>query len=212
MLRVIAKIFFTLLFLTSLLFVFYFGYPFSSNRYIPSATSEIEALEYKKLQDFASNAKIFCKQKGYNNSVCFLVDMSLPAGKNRFFVYNLKNDSLINYGLVAHGSCNTSFLSVPKFSNEVGCGCSSLGKYKTGGKYKGQFGTAYKLHGLDSTNSNAYKRNVVLHSYYMVPDKEVDPLPVCNSRGCVMVSDNYLLQLSKIIDTSSKAILLWVFE
>lgn len=212
MLRFIAKIFFTLLLLASLLFAFYFGYTFSSNNHLPSAISEIEALEFKKLQGFAGKAKMFCEQKGYNTSVCFLVDMSLTAGKNRFFVFGIKNDSVINYGLVAHGCCNRSFLSEPKFSNEIGSGCSSLGRYKIGYKYKGQFGIAYKLYGLDSTNSNAYKRNIVLHSYYMVPNKEVNPLPICNSRGCIMVSDNYMIRLSKIIDTSSKPILLWVVE
>ncbi|QEC68624.1 hypothetical protein FRZ67_15395 [Panacibacter ginsenosidivorans] len=138
--------------------------------------------------------------------------MKLPSGKNRFFTYNLIGDSVVNAGIVAHGSCNQNFLSDPKFSNQPGCGCTALGKYEIGFKYKGMFGAAYKLYGLDSTNSNAFKRNIGLHSYYLVPDKETYLLPVCNSLGCAMVSYNFLCMLSKSIDSASKPILLWIFE
>jgi len=46
----------------------------------------------------------------------------------------------------------------------------------------------------------------------MVPDKETDPLPICNSLGCAMTSTNYLTILSKKIDASAKPVLLWIFD
>ncbi len=67
-------------------------------------------------------------------------------------------------------------------------GCSSLGKYKIGEKYRGQYGKSYKLYGLENTNSNAYKRAIVLHGFSCVPDEEIYPGVVCNSLGCAMVS------------------------
>lgn len=213
MLKLVAKIFAALLLIVGV-FVFYvYGYS-STKNHLPNFkdNSETEKAEKIKLQSFAEKAKIFCKAKGYNTGECFLIDMSLVSGKNRMFEYDLKNDSVISTGLVAHGSCNTNFLAVPKFSNKPGCGCTALGKYKIGNKYVGRFGTAYKLYGLDSSNSNAYKRNIVLHSYYMVPDKETDPLPICNSLGCAMTSTNYLTILSKKIDASAKPVLLWIFD
>ena len=43
-------------------------------------------------------------------------------------------------GLVAHGSCNETFLDRAKFSNAPGDGCTSLGKYRIGEKYWGAYG------------------------------------------------------------------------
>src|SRR5688500_17819209 len=48
----------------------------------------------------------FAKQHGYNTNTCFLIDMSIESGKNRFFVYDLKKDSVVDAGLVTHGSCD----------------------------------------------------------------------------------------------------------
>jgi hypothetical protein len=213
MLSITVKRSLILLLLVAAVTLFYYSYSFTGAVHaFETSTSENDKTEMQKLQRFALQAKAYCLKKGYNSKTCFLIDMNLPGGKNRFFVYDLTKDSVINAGIVAHGSCNQSFLSKPQFSNKPGCGCTALGKYKVGYKYKGRFGNAYKLYGLDSSNSNAFKRNIVLHSYYMVPDKETYPIPVCNSLGCAMVSDNYLCTLEREIDTSAGPILLWVFE
>ncbi|PWU04615.1 MAG: hypothetical protein C5B52_01255 [Bacteroidetes bacterium] len=81
-----------------------------------------------------------------------------------------------------------------------------------GSPYNGKFGHAYRLSGLDSTNSNALQRSVVLHSFYAVPDEEVYPYPICQSLGCPMVSPAFLKRLQLIIDNSEKPILLWIYE
>jgi hypothetical protein len=166
--------------------------------------------EANRIISYSRSAKQFCEQHKYNNTVFFLVDMKIHSGKKRFFAINMQNDSIVNSGLVAHGVCGIFFSATAGFSNAPGFGCSSLGKYKIGNKYKGRFGTAYKLYGLDSTNSNAFKRNVVLHSYYEVPDNEIYPAHVCNSQGCPMVSATFLKTLAHIIDTSKKPVLLWI--
>ena len=49
----------------------------------------------KKLKLKAAEAKLFVTQKGYNDVICLLADMSLPSGQNRFFVYDFKRDTLI---------------------------------------------------------------------------------------------------------------------
>jgi hypothetical protein len=163
-----------------------------------------------RISNFSKSAKQFCKQHKYNQSVFFLVDMNIHSGKKRFFIVDMNHDSVINSGLVAHGVCGIFFSATASFSNQPECGCSSLGKYKIGNKYTGRFGTAYKLYGLDSANSNVFKRNIVLHSYYEMPDYEIYPAHVCNSQGCPMVSKTFLKALSAIIDKSKKAVLLWI--
>jgi hypothetical protein len=164
-----------------------------------------------RLNGHAKPLLAYAKQYGFSTSTCFLVDMSIESGKNRFFVYDLKKNAVVDAGLVAHGRCNKNWLSGRQYGNEVGCGCTSLGKYKIGNSYKGKFGLAYKLHGLDSTNSNAFKRFVVLHSHSCVPGSEVDPLPICQSDGCPTVSTAFLQKLATLIDHSKQPILLYIF-
>jgi hypothetical protein len=138
--------------------------------------------------------------------------MSLPSGRNRFFVFDLKKNAIIYSALVAHGSCNETFLARPKFSNESKSGCSSLGKYQVGQFYTGKYGKSYRLAGLDNTNSKAYSRAVVIHGYDCVPDQEIYPRVLCNSLGCIMVSYKFFNKLSTLINKSGKPILLWVYQ
>jgi hypothetical protein len=137
--------------------------------------------------------------------------MSLPSGQNRFFVYNLENDSLQVQGLVAHGNCFEYWLEGRKYSNTVGSGCTSLGKYKIGIPYTGKFGYSYKLHGLDTSNNKAFERTVVLHAHNCIPETEVAE-DICQSNGCPTVSPKLLEQLKEIINTSKKPVLLWIYE
>jgi len=153
----------------------------------------------------------FAVLNGYSTRYCFLVDMTLPSGRNRFFVYDCEKKAIIKSALVAHGCCNKSFIARPKFSNAPDCGCTSLGKYKVGEFYHGQYGKSFRLYGLDNSNSNAFKRGVVIHGHDCVPDGEIYPRVLCNSFGCVMVSDNFFSKLSGIIQKSDKPIVLWVF-
>jgi len=79
-----------------------------------------------------NKATDYAAQNGLSTEYCFLIDMNQSSGRNRFFVYSYKKNSIVYSGLVAHGSCNESFIANPKFSNTSGSGCSSLGKYKVG--------------------------------------------------------------------------------
>jgi hypothetical protein len=160
----------------------------------------------------ANKINAYAAQNGYSTKYCFLVDMSLASGRKRFFVYDLEDNSIVFSGLAAHGSCNETFLSRPRFSNASNCGCSSLGKYKVGEFYRGQYGKSFRLYGLDNSNSNAFKRAVVIHGYDCVPDQEIYPRVLCNSLGCVMVSYHFFDKLTRVIQKSDKPIVLWVYQ
>lgn len=181
-----------------------------------TATTKNRSTEKKAkkstLSSRASEITNYADQKGYSTKYCFLIDMSLPSGRNRFFVYDLKKGSVAYSGLVAHGSCDERFLSRARFSNISNSGCSSLGKYKVGAFYHGKYGESFKLHGLDNSNSNAFPRGVVIHGYDCVPDEEIYPRVLCNSLGCPMVSYNFFDKLSRIIEHSEKPILLWIYR
>ncbi|HMK25702.1 MAG TPA: murein L,D-transpeptidase catalytic domain family protein [Chitinophagaceae bacterium] len=164
-----------------------------------------------KLKERAASVKSFLLRKGYNNEICFFIDMSLPSGQNRFFIYDLQKDSLRSRGLVAHGNCFENWLEGRKYSNTVGSGCTSLGKYRIGIHYYGKFGYSYKLHGLDNSNNNAFERTVVLHAHSCIPETEIGE-EICQSNGCPTVSPGFLEQLKKIINASKKPVMLWVYD
>jgi hypothetical protein len=164
-----------------------------------------------RIRDHAVILKTYLSKKDYNKDVCFLVDMKISSGRNRFFVYSLSGDSIITSGLTTHGSGSQTETAALSFSNREGSNATSLGKYKIGEKYSGKFGTAYKLFGLDKTNSNAYVRAVVLHSHPYVPAQEVYPQLICLSWGCPTVNPSYLKVLEKYIDNSSKPVMLWIY-
>jgi hypothetical protein len=117
--------------------------------------SRIDSVQ-TRLTQHINAARVFLASRGFSEEFCLLVDFRRRSGDNRFIFYNLHRDSVEFVGKVAHGRCNEGWLEVSRYSNEQGSGCSSLGKYRIGQKYNGQFGLAYKLHGLDSGNSNAY--------------------------------------------------------
>ena len=172
---------------------------------VASENNAIVNILTKKVNNYAI-------QNDMSTEYCFLVDMSLPSGRNRFFIYDLKKNTIINSGLVSHGSCNETFLARPKFSNESKSGCSSLGKFKVGEFYTGKYGKSFRLYGLDNCNSNAYKRAVVIHGYDCVPDEEIYPRVLCNSLGCVMVSYKFFDNIARLIRKSEKPIVLWIYQ
>lgn len=205
------------LFLLTLLLAAWFSQPASKKPVVeiplagPVAGDADAGKAYRLLQQKAVAARAFVKRKGFNEQVCFLSDMRIPSGQNRFFIYDLTGDSVLQSGLVAHGNCFTSWLEGRQYSNVVGSGCTSLGKYKIGNSYTGKFGYSYKLHGLDSSNNNAFERTVVLHSHSCVPETET-PDEICQSNGCPTVSPAMLTRLKTIINTSKKPVLLWIYD
>jgi len=205
---------FLLILMVITLVVYYFLPRYTKYHFpLPSAkqASKTKEVQLQKIKTKAAQLKRYASSNHYSTEYCFLLDMNVPSGRNRFFIYNFQKDSIIASGLAAHGSCNTNYLENARFSNAPGCGCSASGKYKIGYAYNGRFGKAYKLFGLDSSNSKAFERNIVLHAYSCIPDYEIYPQPACNSLGCPMVSYKFLGMASMLIDKSKKPILLWIF-
>ncbi|MCP2029702.1 hypothetical protein L1276_004896 [Flavobacterium sp. HSC-32F16] len=173
----------------------------------------LNEIELARLTDHLNEVKSYVStNRGYSKKIAFLVDMKIKSGRNRFFVYDLENEKIIDQGLVAHGSGSETGIKgdILQFSNEPNSNCTSLGRYSVEKSYKGVFGKAFRLAGLDQTNSNALKRAIVLHRYKEVPDDEKEYY-IINSHGCPMVSDIFFKRLEKIIDTSDSKIMLSVY-
>lgn len=202
------------------IFIFFligiFGVSFAcrNNKEKPSTTinsKPVYSYEEKLKSEITEMRRFLGKFSKYNSDVAFFLDMRIESGKNRFFIYDLKHNKLINKGLVGHGSgSETGVPGKLQFSNAKNSNSSSLGKYTIGDSYSGKFGKAYKLYGLDKTNSNAFDRNVVLHKYADVPFEE-QIQPICNSLGCPMVNEKFFEVIEKTIDTSKKKIILVMY-
>ena len=186
-------------------------HPNTNNKHSSVVKTIYNTIAHKSLKSYSKELALYASVNGYNTHYCFLIDMKIPSGKKRFFVYNLKCDSIAIAGMVTHGSGSTYSAAIV-FSNEPGSNCSSTGKYKISQSYNGKFGLAYKLQGLDTTNSNAYKRFVVLHAHPNVPTGEVAPQKICTSWGCPTVSPAFLQQLKLYLDKPGKPILLWIYN
>ncbi len=63
---------------------------------------------FNKLKEKSTGLAYYCKQNKMNDQFCFLIDMNINPGSKRFFVYDLKNEEVIDAGLVTHGRCNES--------------------------------------------------------------------------------------------------------
>lgn len=184
----------------------------SKDKQKPTLVSQQDFSSHKKFKaEISKLKKRFITDSNYNSEIVFLIDMSIPSMKNRFFIYDFKKDSITDSGIVAHGSgSETGIDGKLTFSNLNNSHSTSLGTYSIGNSYQGKFGKAYKLYGLDESNSNAFLRNIVLHKYEKVPYEEQENY-ICNSHGCPMVNEIFYNRLQKIIDNSDKKIILSIY-
>ena len=169
--------------------------------------------------DKSKEALTFCEAQNMNTDFCVLIDMSIHSGKQRLFLYDFKNKAITDSALVSHGCGKNPWgqdasKTNPTFSNINGSHQSSIGKFKIGKRGYSNWGihVNYKLHGLDSTNNNAYKRLIVLHSWEEVSDKAVYPNGTPEGWGCPALSNAFMKKLDKKLQATETPVLMWVYE
>jgi len=179
-------------------------------------TNQLESQH--RLNIMADSAYTFCKENDLNTNVFLLIDMKIHSGKKRFFIYDYKTKTTIKSSLCSHGCGDSPWgldetKDCPVFSNVAESHCSSLGKYRVGKRGYSNWGIKvnYKLHGLDSSNSNALARAVVLHSWYDIPEEEIYPVGTAEGWGCPAVSNEFMTALDPILTKSKKDVLLWIY-
>lgn len=181
--------------------------------------SDEAAAQIQRLRTKAKEAKKYCAKNSYNTSFCVLVDMNIHSGKKRAYLWSFSKDTIVEAGMCSHGCGKspwgeTSTKNSPVFSNVPDSHCSSLGKYKIGKRGYSSWGihVNYKLYGLETTNSNAYKREIVLHSWEDVPASEVFPFGIPEGWGCPAVSNIFMKALDAKLKEASTPVLLWIFK
>ena len=176
----------------------------------------------------AQELKEYCTKKGYNTNVGILVDYSVHSGCTRFIVWDFKNNKALLKSICAQGCGKGENQGKNVFSNEMGSLCSSLGHYKIGkerkmNSIKGR--PALNLTGLDSTNSNAIARGILIHPVHL-PSFSIYPFSIPSkvyrifgkafmrpySEGCVTIPfDNYKETVTILNENKGKPVILWVY-
>ncbi len=186
----------------------------------PSATSAKSDVNDSRVRvGVLAQAKEFCAGQGFCTAVAVLVDFSRPSCEPRFFVYSFSERRVVLQSLCAHGQGGGSTVDEPVFSNAVGSECSSLGRFLISGYRRMNTlpDNCFELDGLDADNSNARRRLLLIHPYWVVDDydsgKKQGMIPIGPvSRGCFTISHRAMSDLEEIYEAqANKRILLWAY-
>ncbi|NHN26241.1 peptidase [Flavobacterium jejuense] len=202
-----------------ILFISFIGLLCCNNNKISEnkSVSVIKEESFKDYSTFHNEAKAYIKQNNFNKDFYYLIDLNEHSGKNRFFIYDFKTNSIIDKNLVTHGSCdqfeeNPEKWQKVKFDVRSDSHCSMKGKYKIGKRDYSSWGinVKYWIHGLEETNSTAVKRVVVLHSWDAVKNEEIYPKYSPLSWGCPAVSNEFMKKIDNQLKQVEKPVLLWI--
>ena len=130
----------------------------------------------------------------WRRDIVGVADFARPSTLPRLHFANLENGTLRSF-YVAHGRGSdpehSGFLQ--SFSNLPGSEATSRGSYLTAEWYKGKYGTSIRLIGLDSDNSMALDRAIVMHpAGYAAPEHIARFGKLGRSEGCfAMAPDQF---------------------
>ena len=175
----------------------------------PFFKNTVDAKEWYHQVDCENLTQVrdYCDRRGYSTDYYILVDFSIPSGKKRFFIYDLQRGKRLMSSYCMHGSGKGNTAAQPKFSNNPGSGCTSLGRYVMIGKGGMKFKNCVRLRGLDKSNYLAEARGILIHSAGKVTrfsgEKKYIPLGT-ESRGCFTVPRSCVEKVMQIYKESSK--------
>lgn len=140
------------------------------------------------------HGKMTTKEITLRQETIAVIDYSLPSEKQRLYVMHLKT-GIVSKHHIAHGK-GSGVRYATKFSNIDKSKMTSLGLYIAGSKYHGGHGASLKLHGVDKTNDQASKRDIVMHgAKYVSADFLRRTGRLGRSWGCPAVSESMMKKM-----------------
>ncbi|MBO0948112.1 murein L,D-transpeptidase catalytic domain family protein [Fibrella forsythiae] len=130
-----------------------------------------------------------------------IADMTKPSSEKRLYVLDLKKKLILFHTYVAHGRHSGGLLAT-QFSNEINSNQTSLGFYRTMGRYHGKHGLSLKLKGLEKgVNDNVFSRNIVLHGADYVSEDTVRLKgQLGHSEGCPAIPNAVSMTMVKTVE------------
>lgn len=163
----------------------------------------------------ANEAAKYARRHNLSCNYVLLLDYSIPSGTPRLFVWDTEKNCIAARTYVMHGLGGGSTAEQPVFSNKVGSGCSSLGKFKVTKLHGSKLKRSYRLKGLERSNSNAFRRGIMIHRSKWVDTwckNTYIPLHEPSCQGCITVSTKGMDYLERLIDSESRPLLLWSYN
>ena len=152
--------------------------------------------------------KLLSEGKVEKQDFLTVIDMSRSANSERFYLINLVEMELMHKSVVSHGR-NSGELYARHFSNKEGSFKSSIGFYLTAETYFGKHGLSLRLDGLESSNNNARKRAIVIHSADYATEEFINQHGrLGRSLGCPALPKK---DYKEIIETIKEGTLLYVY-
>ena len=152
----------------------------------------------------------YCRKCGYNCQVALFVDLSRHSGRCRFVVWDFEARRPLLMCPVSHGSgARESHVrsAYARLSNEDGSHLSSVGRALVAERYEGRYGVAYRLDGLDATNSNLRSRCVVLHGWEHTTSLPIWPFVTVGSFGCPVLSHHNMRRVDELLRNTRNVII-----
>lgn len=155
-----------------------------------------------RVTERAQALREFCSREGYNTRVAIFVDLSRHSGRRRFVAWDMERNVPIFTCPVSHGSGSKRShvrSAYATLSNQDGSHLSSLGRALVAERYEGRYGVAYRLDGLDATNSNLRPRCVVLHGWEHTTSFPIFPCATVGSFGCPVLSRKMMRRVDELL-------------
>ena len=152
----------------------------------------------------------YCQREGYNTHVALFVDLSRHSGCHRFVAWDFERNRPMFTAPVSHGSGSQRShvrSAYARVSNEDGSHLSSVGRAVVAERYEGRYGVAYRLDGLDATNSNIRSRCIVLHGWKHTTSFAIYPIPTVGSFGCPVLSQRMMARVDALLVKEQRVVI-----
>ena len=127
----------------------------------------------------------------WKRDIVGIADFGVHSAERRFHFVNLDREEVQSYH-VSHGTGSDPEHDgwLNHYSNREGSNATSRGAYVTWEWYQGRYGTSVRLGGLDSTNSNALQRYIVMHRAQYAEPSHIDRWGrLGRSNGCFALGE-----------------------
>lgn len=171
-------------------FAFSFGEVSNSEAFNKDLYSKLSLHNKMDFNVFSKAMNGYNKIDDKKKDLLTIIDFSKPSTEERFFVIDVNKEKVLVSSVVSHGK-NSGSNYATSFSNTINSYKSSLGFFLTENTYFGKNGYSLVLDGLESINSNAKRRHIVIHGAdYANPNLAKAQGRLGRSLGCPALPQN----------------------
>lgn len=158
---------------------------------VPATADGLTPYE-RRVFEIAARERDRAGDKLWRTDLAGIADFAKPSWEPRFHIANFEDGSIRSY-LITHGKGSDREHDgwLKYFSKVPGSEATSRGAYLTCEWYTGKYGTSVRLVGLDTDNSTALERAIVMHqAWYAEPTMVSRWGKLGRSEGCFALGES----------------------